>query len=162
MVASTLAGLTVAGHTAAGGAPDPVGVVLVVLLSAGLAQLLAARRLRALPVLALLLAGQGLAHVVLSLAGHHAPSSSGPGTGAMLTAHVIAAAVAALVLVHADRLVDRWLRLTATILGAPALALPDLPRPAAARPRETRAPSPSDLLLHHAGRRGPPVRLLLA
>lgn len=163
MLAVTLTLLTVGGHAAAGGGlPGPFGVAIVALLATGVSQVLAPRRLRIAPVLGLLLAGQGLAHVVLSVTGHHATTSAGgPGAAPMLGAHVVAAIVAAVVLARSDELVDRWLTLAATVLGTPLPVLADLPRAVVRRPERSRTPGLTDSLLHHAGRRGPPARLLL-
>lgn len=163
MLAVTMTLLTIGGHAAAGGGlPGPVGVAIVALLATGVSQVLAPRRLRIASVLGLLLAGQGLAHVVLSVTGHHATTSAGgPGAAPMLGAHVVAAIVAAVVLARSDELVDRWLTLAATVLGTPLPVLADLPRAVVRRPERSRTPGLTDSLLHHAGRRGPPARLLL-
>ena len=62
---------------------------------------------------------------------------------------------------HPRELVDRWLTLAATVLGTPLPVLADLPRAVVRRPERSRTPGLTDSLLHHAGRRGPPARLLL-
>ena len=156
MVAVALGSLTMAGHaTAGGGLPDLGGAAVLALIAVGLGSALAARRLRIVPVLALLLVGQALAHVVLSVSGHHAGPATGS-AGPMLAAHLLAGAGAALVLVVSDRLVDRWLALWATLLGAPRVPSS---RPVGAV-RRAPAPGRPDLttreLLHHLVRRGPP------
>ena len=159
MTAGALVVLTAAGHTAAGGAaPDAVGLAAVLVLALGLTVATSARPPRPLRLLAFLLGGQALLHVVLTMTGAHghAASAGGPSTAAMLGAHLAAGLVATVVLLHADDLIDRWQTLLLTALGVVPAGAPTI---ASSRPVEVaQAPSGSlDALLHQVVRRGPPA-----
>ncbi len=127
------------------------------LLSVGLGAALSGTALRPVPVLALLLVGQGLAHLVLSVTAHHPGPGGGAGPVPMVAAHVTAAAGAAVLISYTDELVGRWLTFWASVLGAP--------RPLVVTPQ--RRPAPVGGYHHHVGapvaaryhvtRRGPPV-----
>jgi hypothetical protein len=135
-------------------------VAPVVALSIGLAFATSSGRARPAPVLAFLLVGQVLMHMLLTVGGGHghAAASTGPATLTMVAAHVGAAVVATVVLVHADELIDRWGTLLASVLGwvVPLTWAPADPREATpatlARPDARTAP-----LRHQVTRRGPPV-----
>ncbi len=162
MVAAALASLTVTGHAGAGGGlPDLGGAVVLGVLAAGLGSAVASRRLRVLPVLALLLLGQVLGHVVLTVAGHHG-APAGPSPWLMVAAHGGAALGTAVVLVRCDRLLDRWLTLWATVLGTPAhpaalIGAAPAVQPAGAPPLVT-----VRVLRHLLVRRGPPAPAVLS
>ncbi|MBI1352040.1 MAG: hypothetical protein GC156_13085 [Actinomycetales bacterium] len=162
LLGSALASLTLAGHTAAGGGADALGISLVVLLSALLGSTLSQSRLRPVAVLAVLLGGQFLLHVILSFTAAHGHGHHGAllPSGGMLIAHLTAAVVATVLIIHGDRLADAWLRFLSVLLGvtveAAAAAVPvpgSAPRPAAAGAR------PSDFVLGVLVRRGPPLRV---
>ena len=89
-------------------------------LALGLTVATSARPPRPLRLLAFLLGGQALLHVVLTMSGAHghAASIAGPSTAAMIGAHVAAGLVATVVLLHADDLIDRWQTLLLTALGS--------------------------------------------
>ena len=159
MVGATLTGLTLAGHAAAGGGalPNAVGFTVVVALALGLCACVARGPLRPVRVLALLLAGQGLAHVVLTVTEHHGAGAAHPALAVMVVAHATAAAVAALALVYADRLVDRWLTLWSTLLGTPAPVGPACAGPNRPVPTAGAAARRTRLLRYEVARRGPPV-----
>ena len=160
LLGGALALLTLAGHTAAGGGLDLTGTAVAVAFSLALAGALSARS-RSLPALvAILVAGQALLHLVLTLAsGHSAHVAGGPGVSApvMATAHLVAAVVAAALVRHADQVASAWRRFAGTLLGTLT------PSPAGAclppgRPVAVRLPASSSALLrHHVVRRGPPA-----
>ena len=168
LLGSALAVLTLAGHTAAGGALDPLGIGIVAVLSIALAAALSTRALALPALVAVLLAGQGFLHLVISFSAAHPhgtthASSSGAASAAMITGHAVAGVVAALLIAHADRLAGRWRAFLASVIGADAphsAAIP-CPTPAVARvghdPRVTLV-----LLLHGVVRRGPPASVVLA
>lgn len=118
MVAVTSLLLTLSGHAAAGGGlPDLAGLAVVAAVSVAVAVAVARRPIRASAVAPLLLAGQAVSHVVLSVGVHHSAGSGPP--VAMALWHLCAAVGAAAVLAHADRLIERWLTMWSTVLGAP-------------------------------------------
>ena len=156
--------LTLAGHTAGGGGVDPLGAAVALLISIALASSLARRPLP-LPTLAgVLLAGQALLHVVLAVATSHAEHSaidhSAPPASAMVTAHVLAALAAAIVISRADGIAAAWRRFTASLLGGIDHIVPAT---TALRPLPSTGVSARGqrLLIHHLVRRGPPVSPLV-
>jgi hypothetical protein len=159
LVAGALALLTLAGHTAGGGRIDPLGLALVSLLSVGLAVATSAGRSSLPRLLALLVAGQALLHLVLTFtAGHAAHSAGHPSTAAMVGGHVLAAGAAAVLVSHADGLLARWIAFVSAVIGPrvrPAL------QPAGAAPAPIapvpHSPSHLNALLHQVVRRGPPA-----
>ena len=160
LLGSALAVLTLAGHTAAGGALDVIGVGVTAIVAFALAAALSARPLPVPVLLAVLLAGQGLLHVLLTLSADHAHAAAGApiAPAAMAGAHALAAIVAAALLTYADRLAARWQAFLGTVLGASTLSLPTPAVP----PRAGIAPADVTagvlvLLLHGVIRRGPPV-----
>jgi hypothetical protein len=163
LVAGALALLTLAGHTAGGDRVDPLGLALVSLLSVGLAVATTAGRSTLPRLLAVLLAGQALLHLVLTFtAGHAAHGVGHPSTAAMIGGHVLAAGAAAVLVSHADGLIARWIAFVTAVIGPrvrPAL------EPTGAAP-ESIAPAPHPLvhlnaLLHQVVRRGPPAGMHL-
>jgi hypothetical protein len=163
LTAGALLLLTVSGHTAGGGGVDVLGLAIVTVLSAGLAISTTTRSLSLPRLLAVLVAGQVLLHLVLTFtAGHAAHGSAALPLGAMVAGHAAAALVAALVVRHADALIARWIAFVSTVLG---------PRPGAvvmvpAAPTSLTAPAVRALvrlqgLLHQVVRRGPPAGTLL-
>lgn len=166
LLGSALAVLTLAGHTAGGGALDPVGVGIVALLSIALAAALSARTLSLPILLAVLLAGQGFLHLVVSLSASHphgTESASAASTATMVSAHALAAVVAAVLIAHADQLASRWQAFLAAVIGTAAprsagiVHSPATPTGEGHDPRVTLV-----LLLHGVVRRGPPASVVLA
>ncbi|GAB3573579.1 hypothetical protein GCM10027445_32970 [Amycolatopsis endophytica] len=155
LLAFTSGGLAVSAHALAhGGLPDTALTLLLVALVGWTGTALADRTRGPLGVLTVLGAAQLLMHVVLDELMPHADSMP----VAMTTAHVSATVVTALVLAHAEAL----LQVAATRL---ALLLPAVfggartPSP----PRAAPAPAPgalqvSVLLTRMHARRGPPAR----
>lgn len=157
LLGSSLTALTLAGHTAAGGRAHAIGIGLVLLLSVLFGATLSRGRLRAAPVLAVLVGGQLLLHVILTFTGAHGHHGAWLPTGTMLIAHVTAAAVATIVILHADRLADAWHRFLSVLLGA-AVA-----QARGATGRRQQATRPAAEGAHHPAfargvliRRGPP------
>lgn len=163
LLGSALAVLTLAGHTAGSGTVDALGVGIVAVLSIALAAALSARTL-ALPALtAVLLAGQGFLHLVVSLSAAHPHSASGTSSAAMLAGHTVAGVVAALVIAHADRLAARWQAFLATVIGTARPRSNAVAHPIA--PATTEGHDPRVilvLLLHGVVRRGPPASVVPA
>lgn len=163
LTASALLLLTIGGHTAGGGSVDLLGLALVAGLSFGLALSTRATALSLPRLLAVLVAGQALLHLVLTFTTGHAAHASGdlPLT-AMVAGHGLAALMAAVLVRHADDLVARWLAFVSTMVGSPASLVATAPGSAApaiapvsdARVRLT-------VLLHHVVRRGPPAGMHL-
>lgn len=163
LLGSALAVLTLAGHTAGGGALDALGVGLVAVLSVALSAALSARTLSLPTLIAVLLAGQGFLHLIVSLSAAHPHGASSTSSAAMLAAHVAAGVIAAVLIAHADRLAARWQAFLASVIGAASPhGLPVAPFDAT-----TAVPGPGPLttlvlLLHGVVRRGPPASVVLA
>lgn len=159
LVATALTVLTLAGHTAGQGPLSLTSVVLVALLSTGLALAATRRPLTWARASLVLLAGQALLHMVMTFTAGHGHSSAGIDAPLMVMSHAAAAAVAVGVLMHADGLLARWSAFLAAAVGAVTLVLaeptaapcPVLPIPEGARESH-------DDLRHGVVRRGPPVR----
>jgi len=153
--------LTIAGHTAGRGAlPDLLGLGIVAGLSYGLAHATSAVRTSPARLLAFLIAGQALLHVVLTVSSPHAHgvAAGGADPTAMALGHVVAAAIAAVVLTHADEVVERWLAFLSALLGSawtPAGAVPA--GPGGSAPTDPPRPRVIDTILRQAPRRGPPL-----
>lgn len=165
LLGSALTVLTLAGHTSAGGALDVVGAGITAVVAFALAVALSARALSFPLLLAVLLAGQGLLHVLVTITAGHAHAAAGPSThpAVMVVAHALAALVAAALITHADHLAARWQAFLATVLGASVLLLPTptLP-PRRGIARATSADAMLVLLMHGVIRRGPPVSVASA
>jgi hypothetical protein len=155
--------LTISGHTAGGGSVDLLGLALVGGLSLGLALSTRATALSLPRLLAVLVAGQALLHLVLTFTtGHAGHASGGLPLTAMVAGHGVAALMAAVLVRHADDLVARWLAFVSTMVGSPARLVAKAPGSAApaiapvsdARVRLT-------VLLHQVVRRGPPAGMHL-
>lgn len=156
--------LTISGHTAGGGSVDMLGLAIVGALSVGLSVSATARPLRLPRLLTVLVAGQVLLHLVLTFtAGHAAHGAPSLPFGAMVVGHGVAALMAALVVLHADGLVSRWIAFVSAVLG---------PRPRPVAPAHGGAASSAnapalrslvgkDELLHQVVRRGPPAGMHL-
>nr|WP_306999182.1 hypothetical protein [Amycolatopsis thermophila] len=155
LLAVTSGGLAISAHALAhGGLPDTALTLLLVALVGWTGTALADRTRGPLGVLAVLGSAQLLMHVVLDELMPHPGSMP----AAMLAAHAGATVVTALLLAHAEAL----LQVAATRL---ALLLPVLFGPAPAPPPPHAAPAPapgvpqvSVLLTRINARRGPPVR----
>lgn len=157
LVGGALAILTLAGHLAGGGGIDPLGTALVVVLALGLGWALSGAPLSWLRLFAVLLAGQGFLHLVLTFATGHAHGGSTMSATTMIAAHVVAAAVATVLVRNADLLIDRWSALVTAAIGADR---PRTHRPAIAPTTAVRGLSQEHCRLlyleHRVHRRGPP------
>ena len=143
-------------HASAGGAlPDPAVMVtaggLLAFAAAG-----AARKIRRLPEIGgALLTAQVLLHLLFAVAGHHGGAALP--VGSMLVAHVVAAAVSAVVMAGAEAAAARVRRGYRRLLG---LLAPDLP--AVERGWSVRRPAHSGTgsaleVVNLRRRRGPPI-----
>lgn len=156
-MASALTVVTLAAHTAGGGAVDALSTAVVLALAVALAAGLANRRLGLTRLIPALLGAQVVLHLLMSVAGAHGASHAVHGGWLMAGAHVAAALAIALVVAHADGLLAAWATLLRTTLGA-ALRLPATPDAHGALPTSV-APATTTLiaLLHRVERRGPPL-----
>jgi len=151
------AALAVAAHGAAGGAPTGAAVVLLALLAAtigGLAVTIA-RTADVRLLLALLVAGQLVSHVMLSLAGHSHGAAASPPTAAMLVAHGVAVGVGAILIAAGDRLcraVSRTVEVAVRTVAAPIPVTPAVVTTDADQPLRSAL-----LLAASVSHRGPPV-----
>lgn len=160
LIGGALITLTLAGHTAAGGALDAMGTALVVALALAFGSATVRVRLPLALLLGVLAAGQGLLHLILTVAGSHAHAAAvtatAPSPSTMLLAHTFATLLAAAVILRIDGLVERWLRFVRAVLG---WAMHLAPVPAA---HSTAAVTGHDIpiallvLRHGVSRRGPP------
>ncbi len=156
-MAAALILLTLVGHTAGHGSLDVLGIALISLLAIGFGTALSARRLTALPVLGVLLAGQLLLHVVLTFTSSHHAGASSISTPLMVLGHVIAAVIATGVVLRADALVRAWLRFLTAALGSIS---PDPSLPAAGtliHAADAVSVPRTGALQHSVVRRGPPA-----
>lgn len=155
--------LAMAGHTAAGGAIDPLGIAAVIALAACLAATTTRRSLSWRRVWVVLLAAQALLHAVLTFTSGHAHITTPVSLPAMVVGHVIASVIAATLVVHADALLRRWSAYLAAVVGAP---LPALREPGVAvSGLHVRGPEGSPIVTatrHRIVRRGPPARAAVA
>jgi hypothetical protein len=165
LVGAALAVLTLAGHTAGMGRVDPLGVTLVAVLASMLALVTSGRSVGLGRLLALLLAGQGLLHLILAFtSSHHGhPAIGGPSASAMLAGHGLAAVIAAVVVRHADDLIDRWGVLVGTAVGRRRPTTLRIVGPVSPM-RIPAAPMAGirEHLEHPVARRGPPTSAVLA
>ena len=163
LIGSALAVLTLAGHTAGGGAVDAFGLLLVGVVSVALAAALSARRLSTPMLLGVLLAGQAFLHVLVTMSAGHAHAGPSLPATMMVGAHVLAAGVAAVLIAHADGLAARWQAFLPTVIGAaepPVVRLASAATPLVIRRTDSRAALV--LLLHGVVRRGPPASAVLS
>jgi hypothetical protein len=157
LVATALTILTLAGHTAGQGSLSLTSVLLVTLLSTGLAMAATRRPLTWSRAWLVLLAGQALLHIVMTFTAGHGHGSTGINAALMITGHVAAGAIAAGVLMHADGLLTRWSAFIAAALGTVPLMLAEpttAPCTVLATPEGAR--ESHDVLRHGVVRRGPP------
>lgn len=166
LVAAPLAVLTLAGHALASGAIDLFGTMVTVGLSVLLALALTSVRPRALswlPVLVTLLAGQALLHLVLTFAGDHAHAGAASTISptAMLAGHGVAALVATVLVIAADRLLLRWCSFLSAVLGTSPVVVAAPATRVARAPGLNDAESSTNLLRHRVVRRGPPTSFAL-
>ena len=161
LAATALTVLTLVGHTAGDGALSLTSIVLVALVSTGLAIAATRRPLTWTRAWLVLLAGQALLHILMTFTAGHGHGTAGIDVPLMILGHVAAAAVAAGVLIHADSLLARWSAFLAATVGSLSLLLAEptsapgtvLPTPEAAR-------GSHDVLRHGVVRRGPPSRVV--
>lgn len=163
LTAGALLLLTISGHTAGGGNVDVLGLALVAVLAVGLAISTTSSSLSLPRLLAVLVAGQVLLHLVLTFtAGHAAHGAITLPFTAMVAGHVVAALIAALVVRQADALVARWIAFVSTVLAPPSFPAVMVPgAPAAVIAAADRSLVHLDALLHQVVRRGPPAGMLL-
>lgn len=157
----TLAILTIAGHTAAGGSVELAGLLLVTVLALLLGSAVSGARLNAFGVLGVLLSGQALLHLVMTFTAHpHAAGDAGWSSTAMVAAHVVAAVLATGIIVHADDLAAAWQRFLSVILGADPIRHLVVTSPVTAvAPEQNHATALTGVLVGQVVRRGPPVGL---
>jgi len=157
LVAAAISVLSLAGHTAGGGAVDLLGIGAVIALATGLAATTTRRSLSWVRVWVVLLAAQALLHVVLTFTSGHAHSATAVSVPAMVLGHVIASVMAAAIVVHADALLRRWAAYLAAAIGA---ALPEPREPGVAvSGLHVRGPEGNPVVTatrHRIVRRGPP------
>lgn len=152
--------LTLAGHTAASTLPTTPAIAITAVPAFAIAWAIGDRR-RSLPLLiCTLLAAQALLHTVLSLVGSGGHAEHGlhlVPTTQMLTFHVVAGIVAALVFAYGETCAARWLTYFGHVLGAPVLpttAVASINAPIGTAPDLSRT---QRALAHHVVRRGPPA-----
>jgi hypothetical protein len=164
LTSSALVVLTLAAHSAASGTlPSLVPLVLVVGLATALTWAVSDRRRSLAWTTAYLVGAQALLHLILAFAGTHGHAAGLVPSTSMLAAHLAAALVAAVVLVHSDGLIQRWAALLAHLLGSPATVLADpVGVPGRVLPPSTRRHlHVRDALRHSVERRGPPRAVAL-
>ena len=150
---------TASGHTGSHGAlPDGGTLIVAAALCVALARAVAVLRLGLMRLALLLLAAQGLLHIVMAV-GHHSPAGSGL---AMLAAHLGAAIAAAAVILSADRILDAWTRFTRSLLGGPSLTQRAVTSGRAVPLDASAAFLRSALFDHCMVRRGPPLSAALS
>lgn len=126
VLGSALFVLTASAHTAANGQLTSLTDALwllpfLILVSAALAD----RRRTLTWLLAYLLGAEALSHVLLSLAlGHDGHAMALVPSSTMVTAHVVAAAAAAVLIHQADALLHAWLRFVAALTRGALLSVP--------------------------------------
>lgn len=149
--------LSLAAHTAAGGASLDLGLGLSALIALALGIAWAERRATPLRLAAFVLIAQLVLHGFGVVAGsHHHGASLIPSPG-MIAAHAIAAVGMALLLAHADTLAHGWV----AFLQSLRTQLPVLqPLPVRVAAAVAAGPVPAvirPVALHDIARRGPPV-----
>ncbi len=163
LVAAAISVLSLAGHTAGGGAIDLLGIAAVIALAAGLAATTTRRRLSWGRVWVVLLAAQALLHVVLTFTSGHAHGATAMSVPAMVLGHVIASVIAAAIVVHADSLLRRWAAYLAAVIGAPVPTPVGLQLPPPGRVARTASRTPAlPVTRQRIVRRGPPAPLAYA
>lgn len=157
LVATALTILTLAGHTAGQGSLSLTSVLMVALVSTGLAIAATRRPLSWSRVWLVLLAGQALLHMIMTFTAGHGHASAGIDASLMIMGHVAAAAIAAGVLMHADSLLVRWSAFIAAAVGSVSLILAEpTTAPCTVLPSPQGARESHDVLRHGVVRRGPP------
>lgn len=158
-LAGVLVMLSIISHSsAAGSLPDSMGLIAGVVLATALACAVGQRRRSFLWLLSYLFAGQMLIHLVMVATGHHGVSYLPDAS--MLTAHFLAALVAAVVFARGEQLAAAWARSARRLLGAPAVDSGLIPEHLPPRSLHTAAPiKPLFVHLDCAPRRGPPVEI---
>lgn len=146
--------LTLLGHTAGGAAlPSLGGTLMATVLAVALGMAVAGRR-RSLPTLiVLLIVGQFLMHLVLSVTTHAHTGT----TVAMLAGHLVAAMLAAAVVDRGEQAAARWLAYLAQAIGGLELVPVEPARLAPSRTRAIPVDRGNTSIAHHVVRRGPPV-----
>ena len=157
LVGAALVILTLAGHTAGQGALDPLGIVLVAVLSGGLSLATTHRRMTWATVLISLVLGQALLHLVLTFTSAHGHASSGMAPTLMFAGHTIAALAATFVIVNADAVIRCWLALLRATLGAAAPTLAEPTRQHSALHGQSAVDHTRAALRHGIVLRGPPA-----
>ncbi len=130
VLGSAIVLLTVLGHTAGGQSTmaDATSLVILWPLAVAFSLLAASTRRSAGWLFAFAVAVQALFHVLMSVMSAHAPHGA-PGlpSPTMITGHLVAAALAAVVLAHGDNVMHRWLRFIGALareILLPAIATP--------------------------------------
>lgn len=157
LAAAALGVVTLAGHTAAGGGVDLLGLAVLAAVSIALGSALVRRTPSVATLFVGLVGAEAVLHLVLTVAGGHGHPGAHPSTTAMIGGHVLAAFVVALVVVHADRILASWSRLLAAVLGH-RVDLPRAPEVAPLAAHGDTVCSPTlQRLRHRVPRRGPPA-----
>lgn len=157
-VGAVSAALAVAAHGYGGGElPSSSGIVLLLIAAAVVGSVVAessALNRGALPLLAALLSGQLLGHLILSTSAGHELGHSVALAWPMVLAHLAAALGCAALIV----LVERLYGPLAALIRAVTHPVSPAVRPLVARHPEARRPRiGAAVLLHSISRRGPPV-----
>lgn len=160
-LAASLVLLTLIGHTSGSGSLPSLTASAVVALPASAIAVAVAGRRRSMPsLIATLLAGELLLHLLLVTSAGHAHHGSMFPSGLMLIGHVAAAVSAALVFAYGETLTARWLAYLAQAIGAPLL--PTLAHPPTSTPVITFTGIWIDVRLTQAlTRRGPPASMAI-
>lgn len=157
LAATALGVVTLAGHTAAGGRVDLLGLAVLAAVSIALGSALVRRTPSVATLFIGLVGAEAVLHLVLTVAAGHGHTGAHPSTAAMVSGHVLAALAVALVVVHADGILASWSRLLAGVLGH-RVDLPLTPGVAPlAAPGDTVCSPTLRLLRHRVARRGPPA-----
>ena len=162
-LAGTVVALTLAGHSSAHGTlPSTAGLVLAVVIAAGLTFIAAARQRSVAWLFVFLLGSQLLLHALLVVSSGASHMTYGPmpliPTGWMAVAHIVVTILAALALKHGDATLRAWAALLSTVLGLPPLAVgPVREQGITAVAPLTRWWVKTSEILSDASRRGPPA-----
>jgi hypothetical protein len=149
--------LSVGAHALAGGPASGAGVALTAVLACALGGFAAGSRHRGTPgLIALLAAGQVLAHLVLAAAGH-SHGAAGRSAPLMVGAHAAAVAAGAVLIAAADRLC----RALSTAVRALTTRSSWPPEPALIETTSDQPLQSMLLVVASVSHRGPPVGALL-
>lgn len=153
--ASVMAPLGLAGHSLADGSiPGGASIALVIAASLALSMPAVSKRRTVLWAFLYLVGAQALIHVILSFS-HVSHGYSSPWS--MVLFHVGAAAIASIVLIHLDHVIESFIEWGRGILGI-LLPLPAIPCGHLAITHRV-LPASVDITLKNPSTRAPPVHL---